>query len=188
MTYKCFYIVIIVWILFFGQSFRLYSQSSDNKPDTSPVISHSPKKAALLSVVLPGLGQAYNKKYWKIPVLYAGIGTLVYFIIDNNRQYLKYKNAYLAETSGNPNTDPFGGRLDTTELLYYKDEFRRYRDLDIILAAGLYALNIIDANVDAHFFDYDISPDLSLKLEPTMFTFDQRKKSGLGFHLFITFK
>jgi hypothetical protein len=167
-----------------------FSSASEVKQDsiTRLKIIHSPGKAALFSAVLPGFGQLYNKKYWKIPVIYAGFGTLVYFIVFNNNEYQRYRTAFILRNDNDPLThDEFEGKLTPDELKYLKDEYRRYRDLNIIMTAGLYALNIIDANVDAHFFDYDISPDLSLKLEPAVIDLESFHKTVLGTRLIITF-
>jgi len=149
---------------------------------------HSPKKAALYSTALPGLGQAYNRKFWKIPVLYAGFATIIYFIVDNNNVYQRYNNAYLIRNDSDPLThDEYEGKLTPDELKLLKDEFRRYRDLNIIMAAGLYALNIIDANVDAHLFYYDISPDLTMKISPRLYNIKENHKPVLGANLTFNF-
>jgi hypothetical protein len=148
---------------------------------------HSPHKATLYSAVLPGLGQAYNKKYWKIPIIYAGIGALGYAIHFNSTNYNKYKSAYRdfliqdpANTSYDqiklpPNItleqileDPSYRTWFQNALQNRKTYFKRYRDLSYIGMAALYVLNMIDASVDAHFYDYDISDDLSLQVQPTL--------------------
>ncbi|NQU87895.1 MAG: hypothetical protein HQ541_19270, partial [Mariniphaga sp.] len=138
---------------------------------------HSPKKATIYSAILPGLGQAYNKKYWKIPIIYAGFGVIVYFIDYNNNWYRLFKNAYvdlsvttgfdkevfiskykedlpLLSTIDYDNSVEMKNTLDY--LTKYQDYSRRNRDLLIIGTAVFYALNIIDASVDAHLFDFDI--------------------------------
>lgn len=144
---------------------------------------HSPKKAAIYSALLPGLGQAYNKKYWKIPIVYAGFGTLGYFVGWNNKNYKTLRVAYNDLTDNDPETNSY---LDLEATKYYnldnpteynqfktalnkqQDYYRRNRDLLIISLAGFYALNIIDASVDAHLFDFDISEDLSFDWQPAM--------------------
>ncbi|NQY11637.1 MAG: hypothetical protein HRT71_19235 [Flavobacteriales bacterium] len=127
---------------------------------------HSPKAAAIMSGVLPGLGQIYNKKYLKPPIIYAGFGVLIHFANVNNTDYQNYKLAYsdrLAGITCDPNESDY---CDDTidQLRALKDQSRQLRDLDFILMAGLYILNIVDATVDAHLFDFDMSDDLSLKL------------------------
>ena len=129
---------------------------------------HSPKLATILSASLPGAGQFYNKKYWKIPVIYIAGGAMVYSAIYNSAGYYKYKNAYnhLYENPDNPMEDFEGYNLE--QLKSIKDQYRRYRDMSIIGVGLLYVLNIVDATVDGYLFDYDISDDLSLRVEPSI--------------------
>jgi hypothetical protein len=122
---------------------------------------HSPTTATVLSTIVPGLGQVYNQKLWKVPIVMGGIATLCYVVDFNQRGYKKFGNAY----KNHPN-DEYGGKRDKNELLFLRDGYRRNRDLSIMILAGFYVLNIIDANVDAHFFDWDISDNLALKVEP----------------------
>ncbi len=144
---------------------------------------HSPQKATLYSAILPGLGQAYNKKYWKIPIIYAGFGTIGYFIHWNNDNYKILKQAYSDLTDGDENTrsyedleaskyynldDPTDYNNFKTGLSKQQSYYRRNRDLLIISMVGFYGLNIIDASVDAHLFDFDISEDLTFNWQPTM--------------------
>lgn len=124
---------------------------------------HSPTTATVLSMLLPGMGQVYNQKLWKVPVIVGGFASLGYVVDFNQRGYKRFGDAY----SQHP-YDEFGGRRSKDELKYLRDAYRRNRDLSIIALAGFYLLNIIDANVDAHFFDWDISDDLALKLEPSV--------------------
>lgn len=133
--------------------------------DSAPA--HSPKKAMLYSALLPGAGQIYNKKYWKAPVVWAGFAVFGYFINQNNREYKRFRKAYnysvdtLASTvSEFPNADP-------ALLANERDIYRKWRDLSIILTVGWYALNIIDANVDAHLFEFNVSDVATLRWEPT---------------------
>jgi hypothetical protein len=121
---------------------------------------HSPRKATLYSTFLPGLGQAYNKQYWKIPIIYAGFGGLIYAVSFNNTEMKRFKKAY----TDFPDNEFEGVPQD--QLLDYIDYYRRYRDLSVIGMVFLWGLNIIEANVNAHFYDYDISRNLSLKVTP----------------------
>ena len=132
---------------------------------TEPI--KSPRKAAILSSTFPGLGQIYNKKYWKIPIIYAGLLTSAYYINDNNIQYKRYKNAYLKRLDNNPNNDDFVGKYSSGDLLILKDFYRRNREVSILCFVGTYIINVLDASVDAHLFDYDISEDISLQIKPT---------------------
>ncbi len=157
---------------------------------------HSPKKATVYSAILPGLGQAYNKKYWKIPLVYAGFGTIGYFIGWNNKYYKTYKLAYSDLTDKNPNTNThldlkvakYYNLENTTEFNNFKtglskqsEYLRRNRDLLIISMAGFYGLNIIDASVDAHLFDFDISEDLTMNWQPAVQTFEKQMVYGANF-------
>jgi hypothetical protein len=145
----------------------LHAQN-DTRQDSTVVKLHSPTKAAVFSAVLPGLGQAYNKKYWKIPIVYAGLGLLTYFVINNTREYKKYQEAYNYVASGD-STDidnDLVGTYDEQQLLDGKNYYRRNMELSYIIGGLWYILNIIDASVDAHFFDYDISEDLSIRFDP----------------------
>lgn len=151
-------------------SFTSYSQQANLR------IEHSPKKAALFSAVLPGLGQIYNKKYWKTPIVYAAIGSAVYGSIYNNQKYQLYKDAYIVRVDGNANTidefDPNSGNTEVYtegQLRTLQDFYRNNRDLTIILSAVAYFINILDAYVDAHLFHFDVSEDLSASWSPTNF-------------------
>lgn len=135
---------------------------------------HSPRKAALFSAALPGLGQVYNKKYWKVPIIYGGFMIMGYLVIWNNDQYQVYRRASIAVQSGQPEQSPFANVEDSrfqniaaNRLSNAVDEARRNRDYIIILTAALYGLNIMDAIVDAHLIEFDVNPDLSFNLEPT---------------------
>lgn len=144
---------------------------------------HSPRKASIYSAILPGLGQAYNKKYWKIPIIYGGFAAFGYFIRWNNRNFTSARQAYSDLTDTIPGTDSY---MRLPQIIYYdlskpsdvaslkqgltssQNYYRRNRDLLIIVTAAFYGLNIIDASVDAHFFNFDISDDLSLNWEPVI--------------------
>jgi len=124
----------------------------------------SPARAAFYSAVLPGLGQAYNKKYWKIPIVYAALGTGVYFIVDNQQEYDRYRTAYKLRISGRP--DEFDGtginpNISEDGLIRAQDILKKNRDLAVFITLGLYALNIIEANVDAHLDDRAFNRNLS---------------------------
>jgi hypothetical protein len=152
------------------------ANTSNDKPGWS-----RPAKAALYSAILPGAGQFYNQKYWKIPIVYALGGTIGYFIIDYNRQYNMYKKAYEYRTDSNPDTDAFtvDSKIDpvqfpdnpqgTQNLRNGRDFYRRNRDLNVIFAILTYGLQIADAHVDAHLRDFDVSDDLSLQVTPGLF-------------------
>ena len=133
-------------------------------------------KATTLAMICPGAGQIYNKSYWRVPIVVGGFATTIYCIDWNNRGYERFKKAYRlkADYDKNPDLypngsqDEFGGRYSATFLKNLRNSYRRNRDLCIILTAVLYILQIVDAHVDAHLRDYDISKDLSVSLSPVV--------------------
>lgn len=128
-----------------------------------------PHKASMYSAIIPGLGQAYNGKYWKIPIIYGGFAGLGAMVVFYDKNYNRYKTAYQYRTDGNPNTiDEFAGdsRYTPEILTSFKDFHRRNRDRSVIFMFAFYALNIIDATVDAHFLNFDVGEDLSLRISP----------------------
>ena len=145
------------------------------KGDINPL---STAKAAFYSAILPGLGQAYNKRYWKIPIVYGAMGAGVYFIIDNNKKYNQYRNEYkkrLANGGTIDTSDPTYGNLTTESVIRGQKFYQKNRDLSVLITAGLYILNIVDANVDAHLLQFNVNDDLSLKpdLQTNPYTFKQ---------------
>lgn len=146
---------------------RNIKTNSTAKKDTSVFVKHSPKKATWLSVCLPGAGQAYNKKYWKIPVVYAAGGATVYGIVFYSKQYNNFKDAYAERINSGNNADSYYNQFQTPTLKSYRDYYRYYRDLSYIGLGAVYILQIVDAAVDAHFFDFKITDDLSLNVQPT---------------------
>ncbi len=143
-----------------------------------PIDPLSPSRAAFYSAVLPGLGQAYNKKYWKIPIVYAALGTGVYFYINNNNDYKKVRNAYKRRLAGFQD-DEFQGRLTDDGLRQAQKTLRRNKELSLLITVGLYALNIIDANVDAHLLQYNVDDNLSFKPHYRINQFDNKGSVGL---------
>lgn len=152
-----------------------------------------PAKASWYSTFVPGLGQAYNGDYWKIPVIYAGFSFLGYWYDLNQMQYKRYRTAYNAATDNDPSTvSEFDGMLSADGVKRYRDRFRRDRDYAILYISVFYVLNIIDANVFAHLSDFDVSENLAFNLTPTvmpetMFT-SPNASPALGLTLSITFK
>jgi hypothetical protein len=129
---------------------------------------HSISRAAIFSAALPGLGQAYNKKYWKIPIIYAGFAVFGYFIVTNNKELQTFKKAYIYTANGDTSyiDNPYVGKYTQSQLEEGMNYYKRNRDLSIILGCLWYTLNILEAYVDAHFFDYDISEDISMRVCP----------------------
>ena len=146
---------------------------------------HSPRKAMIFSMVVPGLGQAYNKKYWKIPIIYASAGATIYMFQFNDKNYKKYKQAYI---DTNLVVDGIEKPYISIEQLRTQAEFhRRYRDLSVILTGLLYTLNIVDAYVDAQLTTFDISDNLSMTILPAMNLSAQRKNPAMGLTLSVKF-
>ncbi|HWB63659.1 MAG TPA: DUF5683 domain-containing protein [Chitinophagales bacterium] len=132
---------------------------------------HSPLKAALFSAALPGLGQAYNKKYWKIPIVYAGFGGLAYAVYFTSVNFNGFKNAYRAQVADPPNTNAsYQGVYDAATLKEYRDYYKKYLDIAAIGMGVWYILNIVDATVDAHLFEWNMKDDLSVSWQPAMLT------------------
>ncbi len=132
-------------------------------------VGHSPKKAALFSAILPGLGQAYNGAYWKIPVIYGGFLALGYGVAIQNDRLSVFRQARLAEDIGAENENPLiGTRAENYSIDKGLESTNRNRDYMIIIMAGFYALNIVDAIVDAHLREFEVNEDLSFQLKPTI--------------------
>jgi hypothetical protein len=140
--------------------------------DTVIIKKHSPRLATKLSLIFPGLGQIYNHKYWKLPIVYGGFGTIVYFYGANHGEYIKFRNAYnFVTTPGSENLPPVNDYVtrynkNATLLLSGRDYYRRNLELTYISAGVLYLLVAIDAQVDAQFFNFDVSDELSLNIKP----------------------
>ena len=152
----------------------------DSVPPTIPqkVWTPNPTKATWLAVVFPGGGQIYNRKYWKLPIIYGGFAGCAYALSWNGKMYKDYSQAYLDIMDSNPNTKSYEDLLPPNStyneeqlkntLKRRKDMFRRYRDLSIFAFIGVYLISIIDAYVDAELSNFDITPDLSMKVEPAV--------------------
>ena len=159
----------------------------------------SVKKATTLACIFPGAGQIYNKSYWKVPFVVGGFASMIYCIDWNNRGYQRFKKAYalLADYDAHPDkypdgpTDEFKGRYSADFIRNLRNNYRRNRDLCIIITGALYVLQIIDAHVDAHLKDYDISDDLTMNLEPLVnYTYVptlQGNRPVFGFNMSLNF-
>ena len=152
--------------------------------------SHSPKKATLLALI-PGAGQAYNHKYWKMPIVYAGFGVTTYFAITNGQDYRLYRDAYDykmgIKTDVSQQAIEESAKYTENNLITLRDYYRSNMELSWILTVAWYILQIIDANVDAHFFYYDVSDDLTLHVEPQFNTIKEFN-FGYGNNIGLTFK
>jgi hypothetical protein len=145
----------------------------------------APQKAALMSACLPGLGQAYNHKWWKIPIIYAGMGGLGYSFWWNNSFVKDYKTALRIRYDGDSSThDAYENRYSDNDLVTLKNYYQRYRDLSVIGMAALYTLQIVDACVDAHLATFDVSDDLSLNICPHVYATQQGMMASFGVRLY----
>ena len=162
------------------------------------------KRALWLALVLPGAGQIYNRKYWKLPIIYGGFVGCAYAMSWNNQMYHDYSQAYMDIMDDDPNTESYnqflhlGAKIDDSNIERYKeifrkrkDRYRRWRDMSMFVMIGVYAFSVIDAYVDASLSEFDISDDLSLRIEPTMLNNQQSKNpfrsSSLGLQCSLTF-
>lgn len=165
--------------------------SSDSFTAPSYLFKPSPRKAVIYSAMFPGLGQIYNRQYWKLPILYAGFVGFTYAITWNNGYYKDYLGGYQDMMDNNPETNrwhnmlPYGMNPETVDQKWFvdvlkqrKDYYRYYRDLSIIGTVALYMLSIVDAYVDSQLYDFDMSPDLSMRIEPTLLR--EEKANYLG--------
>lgn len=145
----------------------------------------APAKAAFYSTVLPGLGQAYNKRYWKIPIIYAGIGAGIYFYIQNDKDYERFRDAYKSRLAGNTD-DEFWGDGDTAivskeRLIDAQKDATRNKNLSILVSGIFYILNIVDANVDAHLKQFNVNENLSLEPNFNLDPLHSKANYGLSF-------
>lgn len=164
----------------------------------------NPKRALWLAIVIPGAGQIYNRKYWKLPIVYGGFVGCAYAMRWNNQMYRDYSQAYLDLMDNDPNTQSYNQFLhlgaqitDSNKERYQnlfkrrKDYYRKYRDLSIFCLIGVYALSVIDAYVDASLSQFDISKDLSMRIEPSVInnhsSANPIKSSSLGLQCSLNF-
>ncbi|NBL64515.1 hypothetical protein GV828_04785 [Flavobacterium sp. NST-5] len=181
--------ILILFFLVFNQNIfaqeelpLLVVQDSIKTETIDPL---SPSKAAFYSAILPGLGQAYNKKYWKIPIVYAALGTGVGIYAWNDRNYNKYRDEYKRRLVGNPSTDGVLSQLTDSQLISAQRQFQKNRDLSLIVTVGIYILNIVEANVNAHLMQFNVNENLSVK--PDMFQNDFNQRQNLGLTLNYSF-
>ncbi len=161
----------IFFAFFVGISFTSSAQEYGEK---------IPKKAGLYSAILPGSGQVYTKKYWKVPIIYGGLVTSAYYIKESNDLYQLYKSTYLNRLDGD-----FTDKLNysDSDLRTLTEHYRRNREVSALLFTLTYILNIVDASVNAHLFDYDVSEDLSLHIQPVYFSKENASGISLSFNL-----
>ena len=163
--------------------------STLTKPEKK-VIYSAARKASIMSAILPGLGQAYNKKYWKIPIIYAGLGGFGYMFLTNNKQYNLYRANVIAYNDDDPLTGPSLPEYSSEQSQVLKLYYRKNRDFAVIGFSLIYLINIIDANVDAHLRTYDVSDDLSIHLDPWQSTYKTNSgyRTATGLSVKLNFK
>lgn len=166
---------VIIVLLVFGFAQKGWSQESteitevvtlanSTSSDYKPMDPLAPSRAAFYSAIVPGLGQAFNKKYWKIPLVYAGVGAPIYFYVDNDSKYRDYRNEYKKRLRGiHDLEDPVFGKLDNDRVVQGQQFYQRNRDLSLVVAIGFYILNIVDANIDAHLMQFNVNDKLTIQ-------------------------
>jgi hypothetical protein len=189
---KAFLLITLFFLAFLGNPGMAFSQTDTTfieLPDSIRQKEHSPTKATIMSACLPGLGQVYNKKYWKIPIIYAGFGIMGYFIYTNADEYMNYKCAYIESVGGsmNGNYSYLVQKYTQADLLSAREYYRRNLEISILLTAVWYALNILDATVDAHLYTFNISENLSMKVEPALLPSGYGYKPAGGVRLCLHF-
>ena len=179
---KLFHIILLFFL--FGNQFA-FSQKIEaviKKSDTlviKEIDPLRPTKASFYSALLPGLGQAYNKKYWKLPIVYGAIGTSIYFYINNNKKYNNYRDAYKRRLQGF-NDDEYQ-YLDDSRLIQAQRFYQRNRDLSLLVTVAFYVLNIVDANIDAHLAQFNVNDKLSF--QPEVYPNEINYKLNMGLSL-----
>jgi hypothetical protein len=159
---------LILSIMAFSGIDNIKAQEKSVEVDSTVNELHSPKKATLLALV-PGLGQIYNKKYWKLPIVYAGFGVTAYLGITNRTEYIKYNNAFKCSViEGEDCTNELAKKYSSDELSTIKDYYRRNMELSFIVMGAWYILQILDASVDAHLYYWEIDDDLSIDIQPVI--------------------
>jgi len=181
------FIFFISFVLF---GLTLFSQTDTVKTEKNKkAIYREARKATIMSAVIPGLGQAYNHKWWKVPIVYAGLGGFGYLFYTNQQNFAFYGKNLKYENDGDANTIN-ETKYNSDQLLTLKNEYRKYRDLGVIGITIIYVLNIVDANVDAHLKTFDVSDDLSLQIKPynTVYCFNNSVGMQTGISLQLKFK
>ncbi|WPY97731.1 DUF5683 domain-containing protein [Christiangramia sp. OXR-203] len=168
----CIFLVLITFSGIQAQTDSLSIQVKEGvetevvEKDYEPYNALAPAKAAFYSAILPGLGQAYNGSYWKIPIAYGGLATGIYYYLDNDKQYSKYRDAYKNRIAGRE--DQFNGKdekvfVSTDGLIRAQEVYQKNKEISLLVTVGVYILNIIDANVEAHLRQFNVDEDLTLQ-------------------------
>lgn len=159
--------------------------SAVTKKDTSKIIIHSPRTATIRSAMIPGWGQAYNKKYWKIPLVYGALGTCVGFFIYNRNEYVAARDAYRYMMDSDPSNDaliaPKFRPIDPEAVRQYRNAIRQNVDYSVLAFLVCWGLNVVDATVDGHLNSFEVNDNLSLRIKPGYQPQTQQKSVGLVF-------
>jgi Family of unknown function (DUF5683) len=175
------YILLFVFLLGSSSSFAQTElgeglRVKDTIKKSSEINVLAPSKAAFYSAVFPGMGQVYNKKYWKLPLVYGALGTTIYFYISNNKKYHLYRDAYKQRLEGLPDDYTY---LDNSRLISAQKFYQKNRDLSALLTGLFYILNIVDANVDAHLMQFNVNDKLTVKPDLYRNEFTTRENLGI---------
>lgn len=160
-----------------GGELTVVQDTTKVTPKNEDINPLSPAKAAFYSAIFPGLGQAYNKKYWKMPLVYGAIGASVYFYTWNNKKYHEFRDVYKRRLGGY--TDDRYPFLDNDRLISAQRFYQKNRDISALVTAAFYILNIVDANVDAHLMQFNVDDNLTFK--PDMYRDDLFNQPNVGF-------
>lgn len=179
---KLFHIILLFFL--FGNQFAFSQKIEDviKKSDTLVIKEIDllrPTKASFYSALLPGLGQTYNKKYWKIPIVFGAIGSSLYFYVNNNEKYHSYRDAYKRRLQGFD--DDEYQYLDDSRLIQAQRFYQRNRDLSLLVTVAFYVLNIVDANIDAHLAQFNVNDKLSF--QPEVYPNEINYKLNMGISL-----
>nr|WP_294784919.1 DUF5683 domain-containing protein [uncultured Flavobacterium sp.] len=180
---------LVLIFLFFGltstfaqEKTTIISKDSLTSETIDPL---RPAKASFFSAILPGLGQVYNKKYWKVPLVYGAIGTSTYLYLDNHKKYNIYRDEYKNRLAGNVSETSSLAGLDENRLIRIQKGFQRNRDLSALFIVGFYILNIIDANIDAALSQFNVDEKLAFK--PAIIKNDIASNNNFGFAINYSF-
>ena len=142
---------------------------ADTVPARVQPFQPNPKRSGLYSAILPGLGQLYNRQYWKVPVIYAGLGIATYFIVDNYNNYESYRKAYIGRINNPYPTDKYVGLYTTDQLQQLQNDYNKYLDMTVLFTGLGYALQVIEAMTGAHLKNFDVSRDISMHFQPVAY-------------------
>lgn len=177
----CFYILFFCAL---SGNYSGYSQEELNLRATDTIATTinplAPSKAAFLSAVLPGMGQIYNKSYWKAPLVWGAMGTGIYAFSWNKKKYDSYRTEYKKRLANDTDLNPKYTRLSNNQLIDAQKYHQRNKDLSLLVTVGLYALNIIDANVDSHLKQFNVNGKLTVKPELQYNDFTNKQNVGLS--------